>query len=100
MITAGYPLSESFGRAESIWGPVYLSVSMHMTSGATLGEAITKASASVRVCERRELWLRVWTLCKLPAVSDDPRREKACRTASHTVSQRLGSGFHVEGDGL
>ena len=59
MITAGYPLSESFERAESIWGPVYLSVSMHMASGATLGEAITKASASVRVCERRELRLRV-----------------------------------------
>jgi hypothetical protein len=59
MITAEYPLSESFERAESIWGPVYLSVSMHMTSGATLGEATTKASASVRVCERRELRLRV-----------------------------------------
>lgn len=55
MITAGYPLSESFERA----------VSMQMASGATLGEAITKASASVRVCERRELRLRVLAVMQL-----------------------------------
>jgi hypothetical protein len=100
MITAGYPLSESFERAESIWGPVYLSVSMHMASGATWAKRSPKLQLRCACASGVNYGSGYWPLCNLPAASDDPSREKACRTASHAVSQRLGSGFHVEGDGL
>jgi hypothetical protein len=61
---------------------------MHMASGATLGEAITKASASVRVCERRELRLRVLDVMQIAGCQRLVRGVKKLVRQHHTLYRK------------